>query len=123
MYPELDGKVALVTGAARRAGLGAAIVRRLAAEGARVVIHDIGRANDAPAPAGALGLAEELEEFAAELWAAGASVATVTGDMLVEADVERMVARAVEAFGRLDVLVNNAGVGYLFAPLLEMSQE
>jgi len=123
MYPDLKDKVALVTGAGRRGGLGAAIVRRLAADGAKVMIHDIGQANAAPAPDGALGLAEEMEALATELRQTGARVATVTADLLVEADVEAMVARTVETFGRLDILVNNAGVGYLFAPLLEMTQE
>jgi meso-butanediol dehydrogenase/(S,S)-butanediol dehydrogenase/diacetyl reductase len=123
MYPDLKDKVAIVTGAGRQAGLGAAIVRRLAADGARVVIHDIGQANAAPAPAGALGLAEEMEALAAELRAGGAEVATVRGDLLIEADVEAMVAHTVATFGRIDILVNNAGVGYLFAPLLEMTQE
>jgi meso-butanediol dehydrogenase/(S,S)-butanediol dehydrogenase/diacetyl reductase len=123
MYPDLEGKVAIVTGAGRRAGLGAAIVRRLAAEGARVVIHDIGRPNAAPAPAGALGLDEDLAAFADELRTAGLEASTVTGDLLIEADVEAMVAHAVATYGRVDILVNNAGVGYLFAPLLEMTQE
>jgi len=123
MYADLKDKVALVTGAGRSQGLGAAIVRRLAAEGARVMIHDIGRVNAPSAPQGALGLAEEMAALTEELRASGANVAAVSADLLVEAEVEAMVARTVETFGRIDILVNNAGVGFLFAPLLEMTQE
>jgi len=123
MYADLKDKVALVTGAGRSQGLGAAIVRRLAAEGARVMLHDIGRVNAASAPEGALGLAEEMVALTEELRASGANVAAVTADLLVEAEVEAMIARTVETFGRIDILVNNAGVGFLFAPLLEMTQE
>jgi meso-butanediol dehydrogenase/(S,S)-butanediol dehydrogenase/diacetyl reductase len=123
MYADLKDKVALVTGAGRSEGLGAAIARRLAAEGARVMIHDIGRVNAASAPQGALGLAEEMAALTEELRASGAQVAAVSADLLIEAEVEAMVARTVETFGRVDILVNNAGVGFLFAPLLEMTQE
>ena len=123
MYPDLKGKVAIVTGAGRAGGLGAAIVRRLAQEGARLVIHDLGRAKGDMAPKHGVGLVDELEQVAQEARSLGAEATTFAGDMLVEADVEAMVAHAVKTFGRVDILVNNAGVGYLFGPLLEMTQE
>ena len=91
---DLSGKVALVTGAAQ--GFGFACARRLADGGAAVVLAD--RRPD------------RLEDARARLSDAGRSVATAEGDVSMEADADRLVAIAVERFGRLDVLVNNAGV-------------
>src|SRR6266571_4159504 len=91
---DLHGKVALVTGAAQ--GFGFACARRLAEAGAAVVLAD--RREDRLAAA-----ARRLED-------SGARVATATGDVAREEDAERLAATAVERFGGLDVLVNNAGV-------------
>ena len=91
---DLSGKTALVTGAAQ--GFGFACARRLAEAGAAVVLADL--------------RADRLEPAGARLAAAGRSVATALGDVSVEEDVAALVATAVELFGRLDVLVNNAGV-------------
>ena len=90
---ELKGKVAIVTGGSQ--GIGRATALRLAAEGASVVIAARGR--------------ESLEEVAAEIRAAGGSVAAVQADVSRAEDCTRLVAEAVKAFGRLDILVNNAG--------------
>lgn len=90
----LDGKVAVVTGSGR--GLGRAYALALAAAGAAVVVNDAD-----PAPA---------EEVAGAIVAAGGRAAAEVG-AVGEADVaEALVARAVDAFGRLDVIVTNAGV-------------
>jgi 2-deoxy-D-gluconate 3-dehydrogenase len=91
---DLSGKVALVTGAAQ--GFGFACARRLAEAGAAVVLAD--------------RRADRLDAARARLADAGRAVAAVEGDVSVEADVERLVGTAVAHFGRLDVLVNNAGV-------------
>jgi NAD(P)-dependent dehydrogenase (short-subunit alcohol dehydrogenase family) len=87
----LRGKVAVVTGAAR--GIGRATLEVFVAEGARVVATDI----DGPA----------LEATAA---AVSPDVVTVTGDVSVDADARAMIDAAVASFGRIDVLVGNAGV-------------
>lgn len=123
MYPDLDGKVAIVTGAGRHGGLGAGIARKLAEDGVRVVLHDLGRTAGAMAPEHGVAQASELEEVAAAIREVQPDVVTHTADMRVEADVEGLVARAVAEFGRLDILVNNAGVGYLFGPFVEQTQE
>ena len=92
MAAELNGKIALVTGGGQ--GLGRAVALELARRGADVVIS--GRTES------------KLIAVAAEIEAIGAKVATVTGDVAVRSDVERMIAAAVEHFGGLDILVNNA---------------
>ncbi|KQV14576.1 MULTISPECIES: SDR family NAD(P)-dependent oxidoreductase [unclassified Kitasatospora] len=86
----VTGKACLVTGAA--SGIGRATVRVLVADGARVLANDVNEI-------GLATLREELPE-----------VGTVVGDVSSPADAERMVRAAVERFGRLDVLVANAGV-------------
>jgi pteridine reductase len=98
MGESLDGKVALVTGGARR--VGAAIVRRLHAAGARVAVHYRGSEADA----------KELE---ADLEAARAgSAARIRRDLLEPGAAEALVAEVIERLGRLDVLVNNASIFY-----------
>ena len=90
----LEGKVAVVTGAAAGIGRGAAV--RLAAEGAAVVLGDVDEANAAAA--------------AAEITEAGGRALGVRADVASSAEVERLVSTAVDTYGGLDVLVNNAGI-------------
>jgi len=122
-YPELAGKVAVVTGAGRLQGLGAGMARRLAAEGCRLVIHDLGRVAGETAPEHGVGQMAELEEVAAQIRVAGGECVTFAGDMLLEDDVARLTALAVDTYGSLDILINNAGIGYLVGPIVEMTQE
>jgi 3-oxoacyl-[acyl-carrier protein] reductase len=91
----LQDKVAIVTGSSR--GLGRATASALAAEGARVVLN--GRTSSS------------LEETAAELRGRGAIVEAVQADVSTEPGCEELVARAEAAFGRVDILVNNANSG------------
>jgi meso-butanediol dehydrogenase/(S,S)-butanediol dehydrogenase/diacetyl reductase len=120
-YPELAGKVALVTGAGRAKGLGEAMARRLAAEGAKVVITDIGRARGPEMPVTAVGTEEEMSTVAASIREAGGDCTAMALDVLDEAQVQAVIAATVERYGGLDILVNNAGIGYLMKPILEMS--
>ena len=92
MAGRLDGRVAVITGGA--SGIGLACARRFVAEGARAVLADRNP--------------EALADAASEL---GEAVVTEQIDVTVEADVERMVARAVTEFGALDTAVNAAGFG------------
>lgn len=90
----LLGKSAVITGAAM--GIGRATAEVFAREGARLTVTDIQR--------------EPLRELADDLRARGVDVETVVGDVSVEEDARRMIAAAVDRFGRLDVLVANAGI-------------
>ena len=90
----LEGKVVVVTGAS--AGLGVQFAETLAAAGARQVL--------------AARRADRLEELVARLAEKGSEAIAVPCDVKLEADVDRLVAATLERFGRVDVLVNNAGV-------------
>lgn len=103
----LKGKTAIVTGASK--GIGAAIARSLAKAGAAVVV------NYASDKAGADRAVSDIE-------AAGGKAIAVQGDVSKEADVLRLFEATDAAFGKPDVLVNNAGV-YQFAPLEEVTAE
>jgi len=107
MSSKLTGKVAVVTGASK--GIGAAIARHLAAEGAAVVV------NYASSKSGAEKVVNEIREQGGKALAVQANVAE-------RADIERLFAETKKAFGKLDVLVNNAGI-YEFAPLENVTEE
>lgn len=118
----LQGKVALVTGAGRRRGLGIAIAQRLGREGAKVVVTDIG-VPSTDLGSDRIGTVSEMNEVVAELRVAHIDAIACTLDVRDEAQVERAIATAVETFGAIDILVNNAGIGFLMEPLVEMSRE
>jgi NAD(P)-dependent dehydrogenase (short-subunit alcohol dehydrogenase family) len=123
-FPELKGKVALITGAGRRKGLGEAMARRLVDEGCHVVITDIAHAKGAEMPASAVGTQSEMNAVAADTRSTssnGGSCEAMALDVLEESQVKAVIAATVERFGALDILVNNAGIGYLMKPMTEMS--
>lgn len=119
-FPELKDKVALITGAGRAGGLGEGIARRLAAEGCRVVITDIGKDRGAEMPPSAIGSDEEMARTAAAIRADGGDCTAMSLDVLEESQVEAVIAEITATFGGIDILVNNAGIGYLMKPLTEM---
>jgi meso-butanediol dehydrogenase/(S,S)-butanediol dehydrogenase/diacetyl reductase len=116
----LAGKVAVVTGAGREAGLGAAIARRLAAEGAAVVISDIGAPRDAATPEDMIGGTAEMQAIAASLPHGGS---TFVCDVRDPVSVKALADHAVAAHGSLDIWVNNAGIGYIMKPLEDVSPD
>jgi NAD(P)-dependent dehydrogenase (short-subunit alcohol dehydrogenase family) len=94
MGNRLQGKSAIVTGAA--SGIGRATAELFGREGARLVINDVNEAR--------------LKEIAKGIEAVGGEVVALAGDVSVESDVKALVAKAVDAYGRLDVAVANAGI-------------
>ncbi len=104
---KLAGKVAIVTGASK--GIGAAIAKQLAEEGASVVVNYASSR-------------EAADHVVAEIAARGGKAVAIRADLAKKADIERLFSEAHRAFGRLDVLVNNAGI-YEFAPLDEVTPE
>lgn len=104
---DLHGKVSLITGASR--GIGRAVAEAYAAAGAALAIC-------ARSPG-------ELEEAAAALRRGGASLVAVPADVSDQAQVERFVGEALKALGRVDVLVNNAGVPGPRGPLAEVTPD
>lgn len=98
----MEGKVAAITGAAN--GIGLAIASRFVAEGAKVVLNDVN--------------AEALKQAAAEL-----EMPYEVGDASLKADADRLVARTVEEFGRIDVMVSNAGVTNKPAEFVDLDEE
>lgn len=121
-YPELEGKVALVTGAGRDQGIGAAIARRLAAEGCHVVVTDV-PPSAATASGATLAAADDVDAVAAGISASGGSAMGIDCDVLDESSVEAAVGAASDQFGGLDILVNNAGIGFLMSPITETSAD
>ncbi len=120
MTGRFDGKVAIVTGAGRFKGLGEAMARRLASEGASIVLTDKGTLDGDRFPAHGIGTSEEMEKVADSIRAeTGASVRTQSCDVRIEDQVAAMVANTVEAFGRVDFLINNAGIGYLMTLIVD----
>jgi len=107
MAKKLEGKVAVVTGASK--GIGASIALHLAAEGASVVV------NYSSSKEGA-------DRIVGEINGNGGRAIAVQGNVAKEGDVRRLFAETKKAFGRLDVLVNNAGV-YEFKPLEQVTAD
>ncbi len=94
-------QVAIITGCGRRNGIGAGVARRLAADGVAVAMTDLPHAGGVDA--------DELDELAVELVAAGCEAITCRGDVSSEDDCARIVAEALDGLGRATILVNNAG--------------
>jgi 3-oxoacyl-[acyl-carrier protein] reductase len=104
---KLNGKIAVVTGASK--GIGAGIAKQLAAEGAAVVVNYASSKQDA-------------DRVVDEISKRGGKAVAVQGNVAKKADVERLFAEAEKAFGKIDIVVNNAGV-YEFMPLEDVTEQ
>src|SRR3989454_3486840 len=104
---KLNGKVAVVTGASK--GIGARIAKEFAAEGAAVVVNYASSKTDA-------------DKVIDEITKRGGKAVALQGSVAKKAEVERLFAAAEKAFGKIDIVVNNAGV-YEFVPLEEVTEQ
>jgi len=104
---KLNGKVAVVTGASK--GIGAGIAKELAAQGASVVVNYASAKHDA-------------DRVVDETSKRGGKAIAIQGNVAKNADVERLFTEADKAFGKIDIVVNNAGV-YEFVPLEEVTEQ
>ena len=122
--PELDGKVAIVTGAGRLRGIGRAAAVALARLGADVVVTGTGR-DPATFPDYEREISwRDVESVADLIRAEGRRTLPLIVDVTDEAQVERMVQQTVGELGRLDILVNNAahGVGADRTPIIDLDR-
>jgi len=119
MY-NLDGKIAIVTGAGGKRGLGRAIALRLAREGAHVVIAD--KYKIPPRDQDRSGDWKGIESVRDEIMALGRKSQALTCDVTASEEVDYMVQEAVSNFGAIDILVNNAGI-YRYMNIVDMSDE
>src|SRR3954470_10688986 len=103
----LKDKVAIVTGAG--SGFGEGIAKRYAQEGAAVVVNDI--------------VEQAARRVAGEIAQAGGKASVALADVSRDADVARLVKSALDAFGKLDIVVNNAGTTHRNRPMLEVGEE
>jgi NAD(P)-dependent dehydrogenase (short-subunit alcohol dehydrogenase family) len=101
------GRTVVVTGSGRERGLGQAILQRFADEGANCVVSDV-------------SITAEAEGVAAELRARGAKVATIACDVSKADQCAALVEDSIAAFGTVDIFVNNAGIGFMMKPLLQV---
>lgn len=117
----LNGKVALVTGAGGKNGIGRAIATRLAKEGADVAVNDITEHPYAAAQADWQGLPDVVREIEAM----GQRAISVVADVADAAQVKEMVDRTILHFGKIDILVNNAGTmaGKDRVPVVDLAEE
>lgn len=101
------GKTVIVTGSGKQKGLGQAILRRLAEEGAHCVVSDV-------------SIDDEAEAVAEDLRARKVKVATLPCDVSDAAQCRALVDKTVDLLGSVDIFVNNAGIGFMMRPLLEV---
>lgn len=104
------GKTIVVTGSGKDKGLGQGILRRFVDEGANCVVSD-------------LKIDGEAEAVAEDLRARGAKVATIACDVSDALQCQALVDQAVSALGSVDVFVNNAGIGFMMKPMLEVDPQ
>jgi NAD(P)-dependent dehydrogenase (short-subunit alcohol dehydrogenase family) len=118
MSSSLHGKVAFITGAAH--GQGRAVAIALARAGTSIVGFDLARPLSYPSYT--LGTTDELQSLEREVRALGVGAYVTTGDVRVDADIVRAVDGAIAAFGKIDILFNNAGIA-AYATAHEMTEE
>lgn len=120
---KFSGKTAVITGSGREKGLGQAIAMKLASEGANIVISDIGRSRDKATEDIHIGSTDAMEAVANGLRQFGVNVTTCVADVRIQSDMQALAAHAIEKHSSLDIWVNNAGIGYIMSPILDVNED
>lgn len=121
MY-NLNGKTAIVTGSGRIDGIGEAIVLKLAESGCNVVITDIGESKGEQFSEEHIGTTDDMETIVKKAKNKGVNAMAIVCDIRFEDQVSSLVKKTREAFGSVDIMVNNAGVGYIMEPFTEFKE-
>jgi 3-oxoacyl-[acyl-carrier protein] reductase/meso-butanediol dehydrogenase/(S,S)-butanediol dehydrogenase/diacetyl reductase len=121
----LNGKVALLTGAGGMKGIGRATALKLASQGADIVLSDVKRAPSDLPPQEVQAQWRSIDSVAQEVEMLGRRCHTIWCDLTVSAEIEAMVSEATSRFGHLDILVNNARaiIGRDRVPITELSED
>ncbi len=122
MY-NLKGKTSIVTGSGRIDGIGEAIVLKLAEQGCNVVISDIGVAQGENFSEEHIGTTEDMETIVKKAKNKGVNATAIVCDIRFEDQVVNLVKKTRNAFGSVDIMVNNAGVGYIMEPFQEFKEK
>lgn len=121
MY-DLKGKTAIVTGSGRIDGIGEAIILKLAEQGCNVVVSDIGVSKGDNFSEEHIGTTDDMETIVKKAKNKGVNAMAVVCDIRFEDQVSKLVKTAKDAFGSVDIMVNNAGVGYIMEPITEFKE-
>ena len=120
---KFTGKTAVITGSGREKGLGQAIAIKLASEGANIVVSDIGRSRDKATEDIHIGSTDAMEAVATSLRDYGVNVTTCVADVRDRSDMQALANHTIKQHGSLDIWVNNAGIGYIMSPILEVTED
>ena len=121
----LDGKVALITGAGGMKGIGRATALKLASQGADIVLSDVQRTSDNLPPQELAANWRSIDSVAEEVEALGRRTLKMWCDLTVSEQIQAMARRAAEHFGHIDILVNNARaiIGRDRVPVTELNED
>ena len=112
MYPDLKGKIAVITGSGKRTGIGYAIAKKLAQSGTNIVLSDLGEHNSSEYSV-ATGRTEEMQALASKLEKNyGIECISIAADITKTHEVESMAEKVREKFGQIHILCNNAGATF-----------
>ncbi|WP_298487500.1 SDR family NAD(P)-dependent oxidoreductase [uncultured Maribacter sp.] len=122
MY-NLKGKTAVITGSGKQGAIGEAIAIKLAGEGCNIVISDIGVTKGEQFSEEHVGTTEEMDTIVAKIKKLGVNAVGISCDVRIEKQVMQLIKKSKEAFGTVDILINNAGIGYIMESFTEFKEE
>jgi len=118
----LKGKTAIITGSGRKGGIGEAIAKLLADRGCQVVISDIGKSVGKNFKASHIGNTSEMNAIVRAIKKNNGKAIAIACDVRKSKDIQSMITKTVKKFGSVDIMVNNAGVGYIMEPFEEFKE-